>query len=227
MKDEYSPEKRFITMNLETTKEIAMFRALLDSRITVESPLVRIVMAVDTWLAEEIGGWARKQIQRGNDLSTWMAPWNYYHDNMENQNTISSQEALEKTLLRAQEGKEEFRILGIQTGRKSLPRALDEMMETAAELVVRNLEGTVLQGCCRNLLNPAENPDGQIISIYGNAMEVMLYITQSGYPVDIASLVERQECLTAMAHQEDWGSVPGKLPELELELQEYLEMNLN
>ena len=227
MKDEYWPDKRFITMNLETTGEIAMFRALLDSRTTVESPLVRIVMAADTWLADEIAGWARKQVQRGKGLNAWMVPWNHYQDNMEALNTISSHEALEKTLLQAREKKEEFHILGIQTGRESLPEALNEMMETAAELVLRDPGMTIIQGCCRNLLIPAENPDGQIVSIYGNALEVMLYITESGHPVDIISLVDRQECLTAMEHLEDCGSVPVKLPELEIELQEYREMNLN
>ena len=204
-----------------------MFRALLDSRTTVESPLVRIVMAADTWLADEIDGWARKQIQRGKGLRAWMVPWNYYQDNMKILNTISSHEALEKTLLQAREKKEEFHILGIQTGQENLLEALDEMMETAAELVLRDTGGTIIQGCCRNLLIPAEGPDEQIISMYGNALEVMFYITESGHPVDITSLVDQQECLAAMKHLEDWGSVPVKLPELKIEPQEYREMNLN
>ena len=227
MKDEHWSDKRFITMNLETTGEITMFRALLDSRTTVESPLVRIVMAADTWLADEIDGWARKQIQRGKGLRAWMVPWNYYQDNMKILNTISSHEALEKTLLQAREKKEEFHILGIQTGQENLLEALDEMMETAAELVLRDTGGTIIQGCCRNLLIPAEGPDEQIISMYGNALEVMFYITESGHPVDITSLVDQQECLAAMKHLEDWGSVPVKLPELKIEPQEYREMNLN
>ena len=68
MKDEHWPDKRFITMNLETTGEITMFRALLDSRTTVESPLVRIVMAADTWLADIDGLESRSRGEKASGL---------------------------------------------------------------------------------------------------------------------------------------------------------------
>ena len=54
MNEDFWPEKRLLIMNLETVGEVAMFRALMERRITTETPLVGMVMTADIQLAHEV-----------------------------------------------------------------------------------------------------------------------------------------------------------------------------
>ena len=123
-------------------------------------------------------------------------------DEMEDLNSIKTQDGLDEAFRRVRTGVEDFHILGIQTRRISLPSGLEEMLETATEILSRGPQGITVQACCRNLLDAAETPDGQTIPIYGDSQEIMVHISQPGNPYDIGSLVERQEFMVMMFHQE-------------------------
>ena len=228
MEENYWPAKRFITMNIETPREIEAFLSLTGERISQDTPLVRATIAADICFIDEMTGWARKIIDNGGGVNAWMVPRNP-HDliiKMEGLNTVRSHESLEKVMQKARDGEDDFCILGIQTGPMSFPNAIDEMIETAKNIAARNSKEIIVQASCRNLLVAGKNEKDQIVSIYGDAIEVMLYINHP-YNPDINYLIEQDELLDMVTDQEDYGNGPISLPELPADEMQHMKLNIN
>ncbi len=228
MNNQYWPTKRFLTMNLENNGELALFRAIMDARVSTKTPIVSITMTASANLTHELNRWASRQIERENVIHGWLIPWNPQDpkDRMDDLNNLTTPEKLSQALRRAREAEEEFSTLGIQTGRQSLPHALEDLMEAAQEILTRDPGGVSVQASCRNLLESGQTPDGEIIPVYGNALDIMIHVGETSSP-DINDGIDHDEFIEVMWQDKMASSNPGDLPELIAGQENHREMNRN
>ncbi len=222
------PTKRFITMNLENNGELSLFRAILDARVSVRTPIVSITMTSSANLTHELRWWASRQIERDNVLHAWLVLWNGQdsNDQMDDLNDLTTQEQLGLAIQRGQDAEDQFSTLGIQTGRRSLPHAMEDLMKAAQEIITKDHGGVSVQASCRNMLELGQTPDGEIIPVYGNALDIMVHVGEPNSP-DINDGIERDEFIALMQQDKMASSNPGTLPELMAGQEELREMNRN
>ena len=228
MSSQHWPTGRFIAMNLENNGELSLFRAILEDRVSTRTPIVSITMTASTNLTHELRWWASQQIERGNILHAWLVPWNLQDSNdcMDDLNDLTTLEKLGEAIRRGRDAEDEFSTLGVQTGRRSLPHALEDLLEAAQEVLNREPEGVSVQASCRNLLEPGQTPDGELVPIYGNALDIMVHVGENG-SVDINDGIDRDEFIAVMRLDRMAAMSPGMLPELMAEPEKHREIRRN
>ena len=250
MEDFWTP-RRFMTMNLETAREIDIFKEIAAGRTSDDTPLVGIAMVGAAEHTGDLEEWARRQIDRGMFLRARLMPWHECQpdEDLEDLNVVKTHEKLNSVFQRAQEAQEEYCLLRLQTGRRSLPEGLEDLWETAREFLrmeaarmeAMRLEDMglgahegpdewsnepVLQACLVNLPDMAEAPDGTRFPVCGESLEIVLMVRRPGTP-NILEMMDRDEYmqLKDLMGENIPGMTEHEIPRPHLE--EYVELNQN
>ena len=220
--------KRTIAMNLETPQEVDTFISLANARVSEKHPIAGLTIAANTSLIDATNYWTENLIENHNTMQIWLMSRQNFDplNRLEDLNPVSNLEKLGRAIQTAQEGIDKYAVMGIDTGRRSLPDALKDMTEMAKELVYADPGEITVQMSCHNLLVAVEDPSGEIQSVYGDELNITLYIGLTGTP-DINRLMQRVDYYADIHLKELCGVSPDTVMDLPVDKTEGVQFSQN